>query len=119
MIENFIAVRAGADPAPQIIRIDPAATNFNAAVRKIIHCDLYEVVRVQSGLLLPPGVVLLADKSGWYKEPLRVNKFASVWYGDMIVGDVLLASVGYRNGEPDIVGLDGYQLQWLRHAFRI
>lgn len=119
MIENFIAVRAGADPAPQIIRIDPAATNFNAAVRKIIHCDLYEVVRVQSGLLLPPGVVLLADESGWYKEPLRVNKFASVWYGDMIVGDVLLASVGYRNGEPDIVGLDGYQLQWLRHAFRI
>ena len=37
----------------------------------------------------------------------------------MIVGDVLLASEGYRNGEPDIVGLDGYQLQWLRHAFRI
>ena len=71
MIENFIAVRAGSDPAPQIIRIDPAATNFNAAVRKVIHCDLYEVVRVQSGLLLPPGVVLLADESGWYKSEAK------------------------------------------------
>lgn len=119
MIENFIAVRAGSDPAPQIIRIDPAATNFNDAVCKVIHCNFYEVVRVQSGLLLPPGVVLLVDEIGWYKEPLRVNKFASIWYGDMIVGDVLLASEGYRNGEPDIVGLDGYQLQWLRQAFRI
>ena len=49
MIENFIAVRAGFDPAPQIIRIDPVATSFNAAVRKVIHCDLYEVVRVQVG----------------------------------------------------------------------
>lgn len=119
MIENYIAVRAGSDPTPQIIRIDPAATNFYAAVRKVIHCDFFEVVRVQSGLFLPRGVVLLVDESGWYKEPLRVNKFASIWYGDTIVGDVLLASAGYRNGEKDVVGLDGYQLQWLRHAFRI
>lgn len=119
MIENFIAVRAGSDPAPQIIRIDPAATNFNIAVRKVIHCDLYEIVRVQSALLLPPGVVLLVDKAGWFVEPLRVNKFASIWNGDMIVGDVLLASEGYRNGEPSIVGLDGFQLQWLRQALRI
>lgn len=119
MIENFIAVRAGADPAPQIIRIDSAATNFCAAVCKVIHCDLFEVVRVQSGLFLPRGVVLLVDESGWYKESLRVNKFASIEYGDTIFGDVLLASEGYRYGEPDIVGLDGYQLQWLRLAFRI
>ena len=75
-------------------------------------------MRVQCGLL-PPGVILLVDESGLYKEPLRFNKFASAFYGEPIFGDVLLAAEGYRNGEPDIVGLDGYQLQWLRHAFRI
>lgn len=30
MIENFIALRAGAKPAPQLIRIDTAAPDFNA-----------------------------------------------------------------------------------------
>ena len=118
MIENFIALRAGAKPAPQLIRIDTAAPDFNAAVCRVIRCDLYEVVRVQCGLL-PPGVILLADESGLYKEPLRLNKFATVFYGEPIFGDVLLAAEGYRNGEPDIVGLDGYQLQWLRRAFCI
>lgn len=49
MIENFIAVRAGSDPAPQIIRIDPVATSFNAAVRKVIHCDLYEACAFRVG----------------------------------------------------------------------
>lgn len=118
MIENFIALRAGAKPAPQLIRIDTAAPDFNAAVRRVIRCDLYEVVRVQCGLL-PPGVILLADESGLYKEPLRLNKFATVFCGEPIFGDVLLAAEGYRNGEPDIVGLDGYQFQWLRRAFCI
>ena len=118
MIENFIALRAGVKPAPQIIRIDTTAPNFNAAIHKVIHCDLYVIVRVRCGLL-PPGVILLADESGLYKEPLRLNKFATVFYGEPIFGDVLLAAEGYRNGEPDIVGLDGYQLQWLRHAFCI
>lgn len=118
MIENFIALRAGDKPAPQIIRIDTAASNFNASVCKVLRCDLYEIVRVQCGLL-PPSVILLVDESGLYKEPLRLNKFASVFYGGPIFGDVLLADEGYRNGEPDIVGLDGYQLQWLRQAFHI
>ena len=118
MIENFIALCAGAKPAPQLIRIDTAAPDFNAAVRRVIRCDLYEVVRVQCWLL-PPGVILLADEIGLYREPLRLNKFATVFCGEPIFGDVLLAAEGYRNGEPDIVGLDGYQLQWLRRAFCI
>ena len=51
-----------------------------------------------------------------------MNQVAVVIGGGQTLGEFLcrgLAAEGYRNGEPDIVGLDGYQLQWLRHAFRI
>ena len=40
-------------------------------------------------------------------------------YGDVMVGNVLLASEGYRNGEPDLVGLNDFQLKDLRDAFGI
>ena len=117
MKENFILVHDGIDPKPEIIELD--ADHLLDGMYRAIGCDCIEIVHVQTGLLLPHGVVMVADESGWFRGAPRVNKFASVWYHDVIVGNVILAAEGYRNGEPDIVGLDGYQLQWLRHAFCI
>ena len=117
MKEKFILIHDGADPKPEIIELD--ADHLLDGMRRAIGCDCIEILHVQTGLLLPHGVVMVADESGWFRGAPCVNKFASVWYHDVIVGNVILAAEGYRNGEPDIVGLDGYQLQWLRHAFRI
>lgn len=117
MKEKFILVHDGADPKPEIIELD--TDQLLNGMYQAIGCDCIEIVHVQTGLLLPHGVVMVADESGWFRGASRVNKFASVWYRDVIVGKVILAAEGYRNGEPDLVGLDGYQLQWLRQALRI
>ena len=117
MKEKYILIHDGTEPKPEIIELD--ADHLLDGMRRAIGCDCIEVVHVQTGLLLPHGVVMVADESGWFRGAPRVNKFASAFYGEPIFGDVLLAAEGYRNGEPDIVGLDVYQLQWLRHAFRI
>lgn len=117
MIEKYILIHDGSDPAPELIEID--SDYLLDGMYKAIGCDCIEIVRVQTGLLLPHGVVLVADESGWYRNNSRVNKFATVWYRDVICGNVILAAEGYRNGEPDLVGLDDAQLRFLRHSFGI
>lgn len=115
--ESFILVHAGEAPAPEIIQLEPE--HLLDGMYQAIHCDCIEIVRVQTGLLLPYGVVLVADESGWFRKQLIINRLATVWYGDVMVGNVLLASEGYRNGEPDLVGLNDFQLKYLRDTFGI
>lgn len=115
--ESFILVHAGEAPAPEIIQLEPE--HLLDGMYQATHCDCIEIVRVQTGLLLPHGVVLVADESGWFRKQLIINRLATVWYGDVMVGNVLLASEGYRNGEPDLVGLNDFQLKYLRDAFGI
>lgn len=117
MKEKYILIHDGIDPKPEIIELD--ADHLLDGMRRAIGCDCIEVVHVQTGLLLPHGVVMVADESGWFRGAPRVNKFATVWYHDVIVGNVMLAAEGYRNGEPDLVGLNDMQLKYLRDAFDI
>lgn len=56
-----------------------------------------------------PDLHLLVDESGKMKDPQKpLNTKASrlypgTFYGDPIVGHAILCSLGYRNGEPDIL----------------
>lgn len=117
MKEKFFLVHDGADPKPEIIELDTA--QLLDGMYQAIGCDCIDIVHVQTGLLLPHGVVMVADESGWFRGAPRVNKFASVWYHDVVVGKVILAAEGYRNGEPDLVGLNDAQLKFLCAAFGI
>ena len=117
MLERFILIHAGVDPAPEIVELDSA--HLLDGMYQAMQCDSIEIVRVPRSVLLPQGIVLVADENGWYRDTIRYNKFASFWYGDVICGDVLIASEGYRNGEPDLVGLDMLQLHFLRQCFDI
>ena len=115
--ESFILVHAGSWPAPEIIQLD--SDHLLDGMYQAIRCDCIEIVRVQTGLLLPYGVVLVADESGWFREPGLINRLATVWCSDVVLGNVILAAEGYRNGEPDLVGLNDFQLKYLRDAFGI
>ena len=53
--ESFILVHAGSQPAPEIIQLDP--DHLLDGMYRAIRCDCIEIVRVQTGLLLPYGVV--------------------------------------------------------------
>lgn len=117
MKEKFILVHDGTDPKPEIIELD--TPHLLAGMYQAIGCSCIEIVHVQTGLLLPHGVVMVVDESGWFHGASRVNKLASVWYRDVIVGNVILAAEGYRNGEPDLVGLNDTQLKFLCAAFGI
>lgn len=64
--ESFILVHAGEAPAPEIIQLEPE--HLLDGMYQAIHCDCIEIVRVQTGLLLPHGVVLVADESGWFRK---------------------------------------------------
>lgn len=117
MKEKFILVHDGSDPAPEIIELDPA--KLLSGMYKAIGCDCIEIVHVSTDLLLPKGVVMVVDESFWFRGSAKVNKFGSLWYGDTIMGNVILAAEGYRNGEPDLIGLNDYQLKFLRSCFAI
>ena len=69
--ESFILVHAGEAPAPEIIQLEPE--HLLDGMYQAIHCDCIEIVRVQTGLLLPHGVVLVADESGWFRKQLIIN----------------------------------------------
>lgn len=85
---------------------------------RALSCEMIEVVHVdKTSLVLPAedgfSPIFVIDECG-YVDGKPVNSFASALYagsayGDFIHGDVLLASIGSRSGEPDIVGLTSSQ----------
>ena len=60
-----------------------------------------EIVR---GMFLPDPLRIVCNEEGTLRR-LPLNRAASLLYGSDIVGDVLLMVQGWRDGEPDIVGL--------------
>lgn len=117
MKETFVLIHQGPDPAPEILTLDLA--DLLRGMYTAIGCDCIEIVHVPTGLLLPEDVVMVVDESFWFRASVRVNKFGSLWYGDTIMGNVILAAEGNRDGEPDLVGLSDYQLAFLRSCFGI
>lgn len=54
---------------------------------------------------LPSPYVLVCDEEGLLKQK-PVNVIGTTLYGDPIVGDIVIMKDGFRDGEPDIVGMD-------------
>ena len=117
MKENFILIHQGLDPEPEILALDPA--DLLRGMYEAIGCDCIEIVHVTAGPLLPIGVVMVVDETFWFRVSAKANTFGSLCYGDTIMGNVILAAEGYRDGEPDLVGLNDYQLAFLRSIFVI
>ena len=42
----------------------------------------------------------MVDESGWFHEPVLINRLATVWYSDVIPGNVILADI-YAAREKD------------------
>lgn len=61
-----------------------------------------EIVRPRS---FNEPYIMIVDEEGLLKDK-PINLWASFAYGETIVGDVLIMKEGFRNGEPDIIGLE-------------
>lgn len=61
----------------------------------------FEIVR---GMFLTDPLRIICNEEGALRG-LPLNRAASLLYGSDIVGDVLLMVLGWRDGDPDIVGL--------------
>ena len=56
--------------------------------------------------------VIVCDDEGILKHK-KLNPIASHFYGSGMVGDVVIMKEGFRDGEPDIVGLDDDEVQYI------
>lgn len=67
-----------------------------------IGCESIETVRVNPD----PPILMIMDENGLFNERLKPNLIGCTLYNGLIVGGIILATEGQRNGEPDIVGFD-------------
>jgi len=90
----------------------PDDTNgFLDEAEKQLSCNCVEFVYLPGGYY-----VMMVDESGKIcNPPKRMNIRASPLYGgfpkEYIAGDVLIGKRGFRNGEPDIVGLSDKEIK--------
>lgn len=103
MKESFLKITQTGERS----RVELECDNWELAhfICEELHCDLFESVPTSE----PAGYLLLVDDNGRFVPGNRANLIAGYYYGDVvhgIVGDALIGKEGYRNGEPDIVGLD-------------
>lgn len=79
-----------------------------------IDCSSVALISVRIFPHKPP-YLLVVDEEGKVKDPPKQpNEVATMLFkGAVIVGDVIIGKSGLRNGEPDIVGLDSYEVESL------
>lgn len=85
-------------------------------IHEQIDCTTFEIVRP---LGLSRGLVMMVDESGLLKDDRKINPLPWHWYSRSdpkapIVGTVLIGREALVNGEPDIVGLEGYDVCYLK-----
>lgn len=64
-----------------------------------IGCSSIETVRFSS-----PTDVLIVDEEGLLKDDYQINMVGSALTESLIVGGMIIAQLGTRDGEPDLVG---------------
>lgn len=55
----------------------------------------------------------LCNEEGMLKN-LPINCIGSIWYRSIIVGNIVVMKLGYRNGERDIVGLEDSEISEIK-----
>ena len=94
------------------VELESDNEQLSRSIRQELHCDLFDCVPTSE----PTGYLILVDNNGRFVPGNRPNLIAGYYYGDIadgIVGDALIGKQGYRDGEPDIVGLDYEDLRKL------
>lgn len=99
MTETYIRLRCSQEPDEVKIDSEHPLDGFY----ETLDCDCIETVH------LSRGYIMIIDESGKLKDK-PMNPIASILYSrqspdDWIAGDALLARIGSRNGETDIVSL--------------
>lgn len=90
---------------PQIIPVTIADTDALLTFFYLtIGCESVETVRFGSS-----SEVLVCDEEGLFQENPKANFIGSALYTGIIVGGVIIAKEGKRNGEPDLLGFDTLQ----------
>lgn len=88
---------------PQLIPVTISSTDSLLTFLYItIGCESVETVRTGSG----SEVVMIVDENGLFNDRLKPNLIGTALYDGLIVGGIVLAKEGQRDGEPDIVGFD-------------
>lgn len=108
--ELYLLIPADINEKPYLIECD--ADHLLASMKKYMKCDMVECAYRQVSYL-PVGVrtlVFIVDECGKICEPSKpLNIRATLLYAnplDFLVGDVVIGSIGFRDGETDIVQLD-------------
>lgn len=99
MTETYIRLRC--DKVPDTVKVD--SEHLLDGFYRALDCECIETVHLAGGYLM------IIDESGKLKQK-RSNPMANKLYSlretvDWIAGDALLARIGSRNGESDIVPL--------------
>lgn len=107
--ENYILLHSNGSFETVTLDADKLLNEFY----KAIDCDCIETVSV--GKIADTNILLIVDESGVLKgKPVNLLAsplYSGTAYGNPIVGDALLATTGFRAGDPDIVGFNDHQLQ--------
>ena len=113
MNETYISLRCGNQP-PDTVEVD--SENLLEGFYKALDCECIETVHLAGGYLM------VIDESSKLEQK-AFNPVASLLYNrepfDYIAGDALLARVGSRNGETDIVPLKDSETDMTLHSARI
>lgn len=105
MIEKYFLVPAVDPWHAHVVEIDDA--NLLSGIRDAIGCRYIEIAPMLPGFLSPPqGVCMVVDEEGWLLDNPVQNKLGTVLCGQPIAGNILFGRRGYRDGEPDLVGLE-------------
>lgn len=87
---------------PEIIEAEISGTrDFLDLLYREIGCESVETVRFSRG-----KDVMIVDEEGLCKAKPRISLVGVVLYPGAIVGTVIIAQEGIRDGEPDIRGFD-------------
>ena len=77
---------------------------INGSMLEDLQCAVGGWIEIVRGMYLPDPLRIICNEEGALRG-LPLNRAASLLYGSDIVGDVLLMVQGWRDREPDIVGL--------------
>lgn len=106
MTERVVVITADNQVSPQDIEV---VDGFMLQGLQEAVGGFFEIVHP---MYLENPYVIVCDDEGILKhKPL--NPIASLWYGSGMVGDVVIMKEGFRDGEPDILGLDDDEVQFI------
>ena len=111
MSENIIIIT----PAPKIT-FTVKATDAET----MLH-DLQAAVDGYIEIVRPFGssgghLVMVVNDEGLLRD-LPANSIGSLLYGDMIAGTVVIMKEGFRDGEPDLIGLTDEEADFIMRLF--